>query len=194
MAGGEHERVWDFAIAPPRIAPGVASMVGYRALDNPGELHRGMPSSTLTFIVSLDDGVEAAESAETLLAARPNPLLLGGLHVQAAHIRQRTGQTGVQLAVHPLAARALFGAPSAELNAAQLDATAVLGRSVIRLRDRVSEARQWADAFGWIAEICQRPGGTAMAGRSVPRSSAHGDCWRSAVGRHRWVRWLIVSV
>lgn len=127
-------------------------MVGYRALDNPGELHRGMPSSTLTFIVSLDDGVEAAESAEALPAARPNPLLLGGLHVQAAHIRQRRGQTGVQLAVHPLAARALFGAPSAELNAAQLDATAVLGRSVVQLRDRVSEARQWADAFGWIAE------------------------------------------
>jgi hypothetical protein len=43
-------------------------MVGYRALDNPGELHRGMPSSTLTFIVSLDDGVEAAESAEALPA------------------------------------------------------------------------------------------------------------------------------
>ena len=127
-------------------------MVGYCALDNPNEFHRGMPSSTLTFIVSLDDGVEAAESAEALPAARPNPLLLGGLHVQAAHIRQRTGQTGVQLAVHPLAARALFGAPSAELNAAELDATAVLGRSVIRLRDRVSEARQWEDAFGWIAE------------------------------------------
>jgi hypothetical protein len=105
VAGGEHERVWDFAVAPPRIAPGVASMVGYRALGNPGELHRGMPSSTLTFIVSLDDGVEAAESAEALPAARPNPLLLGGLHIQAAHIRQRTGQTGVQLAVHPLAAR-----------------------------------------------------------------------------------------
>jgi hypothetical protein len=28
----------------------VMSMVGYRAVDNPGELHRGMPS-TLTFIV-----------------------------------------------------------------------------------------------------------------------------------------------
>jgi AraC-like DNA-binding protein len=152
VAGGEDERVWDFAVAPPRIAPGVTSMVGYRALGHPGELHRGMPSSTLTFIVSLDDGVEAAESAEALPAARPNPLLLGGLHVQAAHIRQRRGQTGVQVAVHPLAARALFGAPGAELNAAQLDATAVLGRSVIRLRDRVSEARQWADAFGWIAE------------------------------------------
>jgi AraC-like DNA-binding protein len=168
VTGGEQERVWDFAVAPPRIAPGVTSMVGYRALDNPGELHRGMPSATLTFIVSLDDGVQAAESAESLPAARPNPLLLGGLHVQAAHVRQRPGQTGVQLAVHPLAARALFGAPSAELNAAELDATAVLGHSGIRLRDRVSEARQWGVAFGWIAEYLseawrRRDGMTARA-------------------------------
>jgi AraC-like DNA-binding protein len=152
VTGGEQERVWEFAVAPPRIAPGVMSMVGYCALDDPGELHRGMPSSTLTFIVGLDDGVEAAESAEGLPAARPNPLLLGGLHVNAAHVRQRRGQTGVQLAVHPLAARALFGAPSAELSAVQLDATAVLGRSAIRLHDRVSEARQFGDAFGLIAE------------------------------------------
>ncbi|WIM90393.1 helix-turn-helix domain-containing protein [Candidatus Mycobacterium wuenschmannii] len=125
-------------------------MVGYRAPDN--ELHRGMPSSMLTFIVSLDDGVEAAETAEALPAARPNPLLLGGLHVRAAHVRQRRGQTGVQLAVHPLAARALFGMPSAELDAAEWDAAAILGRNAIRLRNRVSEAGGWDDAFGWIAE------------------------------------------
>jgi AraC-like DNA-binding protein len=148
----DEHRVSDFTAAPPRIAPGVTSMVGYRSVSNPGELHRGMPSSTLTFIVSLDDGVEAAETAAALSAARPNPLLLSGLHVEAAHVRQRNGQTGVQLAVHPLAARALFGAPSAELNAAEWDATTVLGRNVIRLQDRVSEARQWGDAFGAIAE------------------------------------------
>lgn len=146
----DEDRVWDFATAAPRIAPGVASMVGYRAPDN--ELHRGMPSSMLTFIVSLDDGVEAAETAEALPAARPNPLLLGGLHVRAAHVRQRRGQTGVQLAVHPLAARALFGMPSAELDAAEWDAAAILGRNAIRLRNRVSEAGGWDDAFGWIAE------------------------------------------
>ena len=128
-----------------------------------------MPSSTLTFIVSLDDGVEAAETAEALPAARPNPLLLGGLHVRAAHVRQRRGQTGVQLAVHPLAARALFGAPSAELNAAQWDATAVLGRSGMRLRDRVSEARQWADAFSSVRRISVATrGGTATAVRVRP--------------------------
>lgn len=152
VGGVEQDRAWDFAAAPPRIVPGVMSMVGYRSVRSPAELHRGMPSSTLTFIVSLDDGVEAAETSEALEAARPNPLLLGGLHVQAAHVRQRRGQTGVQLAVHPLAARALFGAPSAELNVAHWDATAILGRSGIRLRHRVSEARRWDEAFGWIAE------------------------------------------
>jgi AraC-like DNA-binding protein len=144
--------VSEFAAAPPRIAPGVTSMVGYRAASSPGELHRGMPSSTLTFIVSLDDGVEAAESAEALPAAQPNPMLLGGLHVEAAHVRQRPGQSGVQLAVHPLAARALFGVPSAELHAAEFDGVAVLGRSAIRLRDQVSEASGWDDAFAWIAD------------------------------------------
>jgi hypothetical protein len=103
-------------------------MGGYRALKTPGEVHRGMPSSTLTFIVSLDDGVEAAETAEALPAARPNPLLLGGLQVQAAHVRQRRGQAGVQLAVRPLAARALFGMPGAELSPTAVDGTTVLGR------------------------------------------------------------------
>ena len=178
----EQDRAWDFAVAPPRIAPGVMSMVGYRALANPVELHRGMPSSTLTFIVSLDEGVEAAETAEALPAARPNPLLLGGLHVRAAQIRQRHGQAGVQLAVHPLAARALFGLPSAELNAAEWDATAVLGRSGIRLRDRVSEAQDWGDAFGRIAGYLSRAGRQQTAKECVPRWRTPGNCWRAVAG------------
>jgi AraC-like DNA-binding protein len=86
--------------------------------------------------------------------------------VQAAHVRQRRGQAGVQLAVHPLAARALFGVPSAELNAAQLDAIAVLGRSGIRLLDRVRGAGQWEDAFslvaGFLAGAWQRRDGTGV--------------------------------
>jgi AraC-like DNA-binding protein len=127
-------------------------MVGYRALTTPGEVHRGMPSSTLTFIVSLDDGVEAAETAEALPAARPNPLLLGGLQVQAAHVRQRRGQAGVQLAVHPLAARALFGMPSAELSPTAFDGTTVLGRRGIELLERVSDMGHWQGAFALIAQ------------------------------------------
>ena len=63
VGGHEQGGVWEFVAAPPQSASGVASMVGYRALEMPGGVHRDMPSSRLTFIVSLDDGVEAAETA-----------------------------------------------------------------------------------------------------------------------------------
>ncbi|PIB78760.1 AraC family transcriptional regulator [Mycobacterium celatum] len=147
----ETPRGWEFVTAPPRSAPGVVSMVGYRALNVPEAVHTGMPSSTLTFIVSLDDGVEAAETADALPAARPNPLVLGGLHVRASHVRQRRGQAGVQLAVHPLAARALFGVPAAELPVTRFDGVDVLGRPAAELPERAAEAREWPEVFATVA-------------------------------------------
>lgn len=146
------DRGSEYAVAAPHSAPGVTSMVGYRTLDVPETVHRGMPSSWLTFIVSLDDGVEAGDTAGALAVARPNPLLLSGLHVQASHVRQRRGQAGVQLAVHPLASRALFGVPSAELPVAEYDATAVLDRGGLELHDRVTEAHGWPDVFALVAD------------------------------------------
>lgn len=143
--------IWEFVVAPARIAPGVGSMVGYRALDVPERVHRGMPSSSLTFIVSLDEGVEAADRAEALTAARPTPVILSGLHQQASHVRQRRDQAGVQLAVHPLAARALFGVPAAELSVTEYDAAPVLGRRAGRLHERLAAARSWPEVFAMMS-------------------------------------------
>lgn len=148
----EAPRIWDFAAAPPHTAPGVTSMVGYRALDVPDAVHRGMPSSTLTFIVSLDEGVAAADCADALKAARPNPAILGGLHVQASRVRQRRGQAGVQLAVHPLASRALFGVPAAELSVTDFDAAPMLGRPVVHLHEQLAAVRCWPEAFALVSE------------------------------------------
>jgi AraC-like DNA-binding protein len=151
MANDE-PRVWDFAVAPPHSAPGVTSMVGYRALDVAETVHRGMPSSRLVFIVSLDDGVTAADRADALPVTLPSPVILGGLHVQASHVRQHRDQAGVQLAVHPLAARALFGVPAAELSVTDFDAAPVLGRASARLHEQTAEARRWPDAFALVAQ------------------------------------------
>lgn len=148
----DQPRAWDFATAPPHSAPGVTSMVGYRALDVPEAVHRGMPSSRLVFIVSLDDGLMAATSAESLSTARPTPVVLGGLHVQASLVGQNPGQAGVQLAVHPLAARALFGVPAAELSVTDFDAAPVLGAGSVELHERAAEARQWPDIFALVAQ------------------------------------------
>ena len=150
MADGP--RNCEFAVAPPRTAPGVTSMVGYRGLDMPETVHRGMPSSTLVFIVSLDDGVQAAASADALPAARPNPVTLGGLHVQASHVRQCRDQAGVQLALHPLTARALFGVPAAELSVTDFDAAVVLGGAAAQLHERAADADGWWDVFALVAD------------------------------------------
>ncbi len=147
----DEPRIWDFAVAPTRSAPGVTSMVGYRALAAPRTFHRGMPSSTLTFIVTLDDGLQAADSAATLPTARPTQVILGGLHLRASHVRQRRDQAGIQLAVHPLASRALFGVPAAELSVTDFDAVPVLGRGVMQLHERATEARRWPEAFAVVA-------------------------------------------
>lgn len=152
MVAGEPMRVWEFVNGLAGCAPGVAAMVGYRALAAPGGLHRGMPSAKLTLIVSRDDGVTAAATPQAVAAAKPKPLLLGGLHVTAAHIRQQRGQAGVQLAVHPLAARALFGMPAGELESADLDAALVMGTPATELHERVADAGDWREAFTVITD------------------------------------------
>jgi len=110
-----------------------------------------MPSLTLTFIVSLDDGVRAAESLEALPAAQAAPVLLCGLHSRAARVQQTRGQAGVQLAVHPLASCALFGVPAAELSVTEFDAAPMLGRRAMRLHEQLAATRDWPDAFALVS-------------------------------------------
>ena len=150
MDGGERGPAWDFALAAPNSAPGVATMVGYRGLDVPDTVHLGLPSASLTFILSLDQGVEAAETLDRVAYARPNPILLSGLHLRASHVHQRPGQAGVQLAVHPLAARTLFGVPASELSVSDYDGAALLGRRAAQVQDRLTGAKGWDEAFALI--------------------------------------------
>jgi len=125
------------------------SAVGYRSVEG---VYRGLPSSRLTLIVSLDDGLQVNDMPSE---PRPIPVVLAGLQLQASRVRKGRGQGVVQLAVHPLAARALFGVPAAELNAASLDAAAVLGRPVSRLHEQVTEAKNWPLAFARVARYLQ---------------------------------------
>lgn len=148
----DHDPLWDFVSAPARLAPGISSMVGYRALEAPESLHRGLPSSRLTFIIALDDGVEAASTADALRCASPQPVIIGGLHTSASYVRQRATQAGVQIAMHPLAARAVLGLPAAELPVEDFDGESVLGRWSVELHEQLREADSWGARFHLVAD------------------------------------------
>jgi AraC-like DNA-binding protein len=116
-------------------------------------LHRGLPSATLTLIFSLAGPVVTAATPAQLGGpdVRRTLVLVGGLHVDPAYVLADPGQAGVQLALHPLAARALLGVPAVELTALVSDGADVLGPDAERLRERLSEVG-WEGRFALLGE------------------------------------------
>lgn len=131
----------------PGLLPGaVVSAVGYRWSAEPG-IHLGLPSPSLTLVLSVDEPVVTGSSPEDALgpAADRNHAVLAGLRTRPSYIAQPEAQTGVQLAVHPLSSRALFGVPAGELTRGTVDGAEVLGRRGERVREQLGEARTWSE-------------------------------------------------
>jgi hypothetical protein len=106
---------------PASLSPYVAALhvydVAYAA--GPG-IHVGMPSTTLTFVLPLDEPIEVS------WADRPASLTrswasVSGVYPQPAAIHHHGHQRGLQLALTTAGARVLFGVPASELAGGLLD-------------------------------------------------------------------------
>jgi AraC-like DNA-binding protein len=138
----------------PHLLPGaVVSTVGYALSAAAPSIHRGLPSPYLTFIFSLDGPVVSGCSAAEALspAAARTEIVVAGLHRQPTYVVQPTEELGIQLAVHPLASRMLFGAPAAEIPWQVTEGVDVLGAAVGTLRDRLVDGGCWAERFEVLA-------------------------------------------
>jgi AraC-like DNA-binding protein len=143
----------------------VAAYTGYRQRGVPPARHRGLPSPYLTLIFTLDEPLT--------IAAHPDPgqppgefsTLLGGLHSAPALITHAGAQSGIQVALRPLGARALLGLPAGELAELDVPAEAVLGAVCAELRDRVRAAAGWPERFAVLDEILLRRVAAAGARR-----------------------------
>ncbi len=125
------------------LLPGaVVSAVAYTSTGMPSGSHRGLPSPYLTFIVSVDQPVRVSGTVADGAVFDPSvatafDVIVAGLHPVAARVEQPTDQAGVQLAVHPLAARSVLGCRAAELLGPGDHGEEVLGTSARELHDRV---------------------------------------------------------
>ncbi len=112
-----------FVVHPGPLPPGVVSACGYASDGLEPGVHRGLPSPWVTFLVSADgpvrvDGTVGDHDGPVLASrARAHDVLVAGLHDVAARVEQPRRQAGVQLALHPLAAPALLGCRTADLDA-----------------------------------------------------------------------------
>ncbi|MBO4275309.1 helix-turn-helix transcriptional regulator [Microbispora triticiradicis] len=141
--------------APP-LRPLVAWYSGYRDAGIPPGTHRGLPSPYLTMIVTLDDPLVVAAHPDPRTPPRSYDTLLGGLHTAPAIVTHDGRQSGVQLALTPLGARALLGLPAGELSGLDLDGADVLGALAGELRERLLEASGWDGRFTALDAVLSR--------------------------------------
>jgi AraC-like DNA-binding protein len=137
-----------FVTAPRDPSGALVTAVGYETARAEPRDHRGLPSPFLTFIVTLDTPVVIAEGG----GERGLDVVVAGLSTEVEMVKMTEFQTGLQAAVHPLAARRLFGMPAGELARLSLEGEDVLGRVAPRLRERLAEAGDWGRRFAIFGE------------------------------------------
>lgn len=155
VAGGPISEFVRWRPAPP-LRPFVSWYCGYREVGvSPGS-HRGLPSPYLTVIITLVDPL--------VIAAHPDPrtppcrydTLIGGLHRVPALITHVGRQSGVQVGLSPLGARALLGLPAGELASLDVDAGAVWGSFAQELRERMLAVGDWPQRFAALDALLLR--------------------------------------
>jgi AraC-like DNA-binding protein len=126
---------------------------GYRQQGIPPARHRGLPSPYLTLIITLDDPLTVARHPSP--ADRPGDYrtLVGGLHTTPALITHPGRQSGVQVRLSPLGARALLGLPAGELAGRDMAADDVLGPVATELHERLRAADGWPARFAVLDQV-----------------------------------------
>ncbi len=144
-----------------RPGPGVRAVVagysGYRTAGQAPARHRGLPSPYLTLIFTLDEPLLIAGHPDPRQAPASYDTLAGGLHTAPALIDHDGWQSGVQLAVTPLAARALFGMPAGELASLDVEGTDVLGPLAREIQERLRASPTWPARFAALDRLLLAP-------------------------------------
>jgi AraC-like DNA-binding protein len=114
-------------------------------------------------IFTLDDPLVLASHPDPRQPPGTYDSLIGGLHTSPALITHDGRQSGVQLMLSPLGARALLGRPAGELTDIDVDGTEILGGLAAQIRERLREAPDWPARFAALDRLL----GTRLAGRAA---------------------------
>lgn len=154
----EGEQVSEAVTAQPAepLRPFIAYYSGYRQAGIEPAEHRGLPSPFLTLIFTLDEPLTIAEHPDPRQPPADYVTLVGGLHSSPALVTHDGRQSGIQLALSPLGARALLGVPAGQLAVLDFHGSEVLGRFATEVHERVREAATWSDRFALLDELLGR--------------------------------------
>lgn len=161
----------------PRLRPSVGDYVGYAISGVAAGTHLGLPSGTLTFIVSID---EPLCQVDAVTGGREHyDVLLAGLHLRSTLIAHPGAMSGIQINFHPSAPRAFFGIPAAELAHHSVDLARLSRPLAAELHERVNLETEWSARFAAIDDVLMR----TIDDTNRPRAEV-AAAWRRIVGSH----------
>jgi AraC-like DNA-binding protein len=145
------ESVW--GVPAPALRPLIAGYSGFRQAGVPPATHRGLPSPYLTVIFTLDDPLTIAAHADPRQPPASYRSLVGGLHTSPALVTHQGRQSGIQLLLSPLGARALLGMPAAELAGIDVEGCEVFGPLADQIVERIGVAADWPARFAVLDRV-----------------------------------------
>lgn len=177
-SGGDSEGAAEMVFGRPSAAlsPYVDRYVGYRQDRLETGKHQGLPSRSMTLIVSLAEPIRMLSMPDPRQPPAAFSGLIGGLHAGPVTVAADRFQYGVQAALTPWAAGALLGHPAGVLASGVYDLADVLGARGRELLDRVREAPDWPSRFAAFDLVLSS---SADQGRT-PRPEV-GEAWSALV-------------
>jgi AraC-like DNA-binding protein len=144
---------WAFARPAPPLSRFVGGYHGYRQAGMPPARHVGLPSPFLTLILTLHEPLVVAAHPDPAQPGGSYRALVGGLATRPALITHQGAQSGVQISLDPLSARALLGVPAGELAELDVEADAVLGALADRAREQMLAVSSWPARFAVLDRL-----------------------------------------
>lgn len=149
------ERIAESVVAEPAapLAGLVRRYIGYRYEGFAPGVHLGLPSPSLTLVISLGAPLRLSAAWQPGTPAADFATCVGGLHPRPVFIVHDGDQYGVQLELTPRGARSLFGLPAAELATRIVGLDELLGSAAGELADRLACAPSWPLRFAVLDEV-----------------------------------------
>lgn len=144
----------------PALAGLIDSYLAYRTVGGTARLHRGLPTGTLTFIVSIDEPIVTVDGPHDAPAAGRTSYhaAVAGFHTGPSYIACPANYAGLAINLRPAGARRLLGLPASALAGHTVELADITGPIGRELWERLQEAPP-DDAATWFAagdQVLQR--------------------------------------
>ena len=138
------------------LRPYIAGYSGFRQAGVAPARHAGLPSPYLTLIFTLDDPLTVAAHPDPAQPGGDYVTLAGGLHTAPALVTHEGRQSGIQVGLSPLGARAFLGVPAGALANIDVEASGVCGVLATEIQQRIQAEPAWARRFAVLDEVLSR--------------------------------------